>query len=194
VRGGRKPAATEPEQPRGLLSSLLEKGGIKNVTPLMHTHNETLVHAPLETCLEAASDVERWPSILPHYRQVRFSRQDGPGCGRVRMEAYRHFGPLPYPIWWESDMVTDFEAAEVRYRHIAGITTGMDVVWKLEPRADGTHIVILHDWSGPEWPVVGGFAARAVIGPRFIHVVAARTLSGIKRAAEASRNTPGDNT
>ena len=89
-------------------------------------------------------------------------------------------------------MVTDFEGAEVRYRHVAGITTGMDVVWKLESRAEGTHIVILHDWSGPEWPIVGGLAARAVIGPRFIHVVAARTLSGIKQAAETGAETPGE--
>ncbi len=157
----------------------------------MHTHNEILVQAPLETCLAASSDVERWPEILPHYRQVRFSRRDGPGCGRVRMEAFRHIGPLPYPIWWESEMVTDVDQAEVRYRHVDGITTGMDVVWKLEPRGGGTHIVILHDWSGPGWPIIGGFAAGAVIGPHFIHVVAARTLAGIKRAAETSAEAVG---
>lgn len=154
----------------------------------MHTHNETLVRAPLEPCLQAAADVERWPDILPHYREVRFRRRDGPGRGRVYMAAYRHFGPVPYPVWWESEMVTDFEAATVHYRHVDGITTGMEVIWRLEdvdgPAGAGTRIVIIHEWDGPGWPLIGGFAARRVIGPRFIHVVAGRTLAGIRRAVE----------
>lgn len=164
----------------------------------MHTHNETVVRARLDLCLEAARDVERWPEILPHYRRVRFVRKDGPGRGRVRMAAYRHFGPLPYPVWWESEMHTDEDAGEVRYHHVDGITTGMDVLWKLEPAhpagtpgpdgegdtGDATRIVILHDWEGPGWPVLGGFAARRVIGPHFVRVVAERTLAGIRRQAE----------
>lgn len=153
--------------------------------PLMRTHNEVLVHAPLADCVRVAADVESWPLILPHYRRVSFTRKDGPGRGRVRMEAARHFGRLPYPIWWESEMIAYPDAGEVRYRHVDGITTGMDVLWKLEEHESGTRITILHEWDGPRWPLVGGFAARRVIGPRFIHVVAGRTLAGIKRALEA---------
>lgn len=188
----------------------------------MRTHNEIVARAPLEPCLEAARDVERWPEILPHYRDVHFVRKDGPGRGRVSMSAFRHFGPLPYPVWWESEMATDREAAEVRYHHVDGITRGMDVLWTLEqvgdrtgagateagrsadrpgaatgpggPAADGpggssrgepaTRIVIVHEWDGPGWPVIGGFAARRVIGPHFVHVVADRTLAGIRREVE----------
>lgn len=165
----------------------------------MHTRNETVVAAPVEPCLEAARDVERWPEILPHYRDVRFLRRDGPGRGRVRMAAYRHFGPLPWPTWWESEMVTDEEAGQVRYRHVDGITRGMDVLWELRPleeepgpsrRPDGgprTRVVVLHDWEGPDWPLIGGLAARRVIGPHFVKVVADRTLAGIRRAVEARR-------
>lgn len=151
----------------------------------MHTHNEALVRAPLAPCLRAASEVERWPEILPHYRDVHFTRRDGPGRGRVHMSAFRHFGPLPWPTWWESEMATDHEAAEIRYRHVAGITEGMDVLWTLEEVEDGTRIVIVHDWEGPRWPLIGGFAARRVIGPHFIRVVADRTLDGVRREAEA---------
>ena len=171
--------------------------GEGELMPAMRTRNETFVRAPLGPCLRAASEVESWPTILPHYRRVFFTRRDAPGRGRVRMEAYRHFGGLPYPIWWEAEMVTEPEAAEVRYRHVAGITAGMDVLWKLEEREGGTHITILHDWDGPRWPLIGGVAAREVIGPRFIHVVAGRTLEGIKRVVEAEagrggeRGTPG---
>lgn len=154
----------------------------------MHTHNEITVRAPLEACLRAAADVERWPEILPHYRDVHFTRRDGPDRGRVRMSAYRHFGLVPWPTWWESEMVVDREAAEIRYRHVAGITEGMDVLWTLEEAGGDvprTRIVVLHDWDGPGWPLIGGFAARRVIGPHFIRVVADRTLGGVRREAEA---------
>lgn len=164
----------------------------------MQTHNEILIRAPVEDCLAAAADVERWPEILPHYRRVTFVRKDGPGRGRVEMAAVRGFGPLPWPVWWESEMVTDREAAEVRYRHVDGITEGMDVVWRFEPVDDGaadgpaTRVVIVHDWSGPGWPLIGGFAARAVIGPHFVRVVADRTLRGIRRALEGGARAGGD--
>lgn len=155
----------------------------------MHTHNETRVRAPLGPCLAAASEVERWPEILPHYRRVRFTRRDGPGTGRVRMEAFRHFGPLPWPVWWESEMETRRDSAEVRYRHVDGITRGMRVVWRLDPSEEETRIVIVHEWDGPRWPVIGGIAARRVIGPWFVRVVADRTLAGIKRAVERPRTS-----
>lgn len=151
----------------------------------MHTHNEILIRAPLEACFEAAADVERWPDILPHYREVRMTAP-----GRVLMRAVRRFGPLPYPIWWESEMEADPEEGTVRYRHVAGITAEMDVEWRLRPDPAGTHIEIVHDWSGPGWPLIGGLAARRVIGPHFVHVVAGRTLRGIKRAVEDRQEAP----
>lgn len=154
---------------------------------MMHTHNETLVEAPVKACLQVATDVERWPEILPHYRRVRFERRDGPGRGRVFMSAFRHFGPLPYPTWWVSEMATDFDRAEIRYRHVEGITTGMDVLWSLTGRVRGTRIVITHDWEGPAWPLVGTFAAEQIIGPHFIEVVADRTLAGVASEAERRR-------
>lgn len=171
----------------------------------MHTRNEILIRAPEEDCLRAAADVERWPEILPHYRHVEFTRRDGPGTGRVEMSAVRGFGPLPWPVWWASEMVTDPDVGEVRYRHVAGITEGMDVVWRLEETgvdtatgsgwaegaAPSTRVVVLHDWDGPGWPLISGFAARRVIGPHFIRVVAQRTLEGIGRWVEAGRTADG---
>ncbi|MFV1985660.1 MAG: SRPBCC family protein [Gemmatimonadota bacterium] len=140
--------------------------------------------APLDACFAAAAHVERWPSFLPHYRHVGFTNPaDAPLT--VLMKAYRDFGPIRYPIWWESEMEIDDERSCVRYRHIAGVTTGMDVEWRLAPRGGETHIVIVHEWTGPGWPLIGEFAARQVICPRFVHVVAGRTLAGIKRSIES---------
>lgn len=134
----------------------------------------------------AAQDVERWPEILPHYRRVRFLERR-PGGGVVEMAAVRPFGPLPWPTWWTSEMESDAAALEVRYRHVRGITTGMDVVWRITAGAvDRAHVRIVHEWTGPRWPLIGGIAARVVIGPLFIHAIASRTLAGIKRHVEAA--------
>ena len=150
----------------------------------MRTVDRSRMRAPVERVLAAAVDVERWPALLPHYRRVRMLEQRTDG-GLVEMAAWRPFGPLNYPTWWVSEMRVDRAARAVHYRHVRGITAGMDVVWRLEPAGDDTEVTIVHDWAGPPWPVVGGAAAAWVIGPVFIHGIASRTLAGIRRAVEA---------
>jgi coenzyme Q-binding protein COQ10 len=149
----------------------------------MRTVDRIGIRATADRILQIATDVERWPRLLPHYRWVRFlERRDGGGT--VEMAAWRPFGPLRYPAWWVSEMTVNRAAREVRYRHIQGITQGMEVVWRIAAGAGGCDVTIVHDWTGPAWPLVGPLAARLVIGPVFIHGIAARTLAGIKRAAE----------
>ena len=152
----------------------------------MHTIDQVTMRAPVERVFEIAAGVERWPDILPHYRWVRFMERRA-GGGLVEMAAARPFGPLRYPAWWMSEMTVDRPAGEIRYRHVRGITSGMEVVWRLEPRVHGVHVTVVHDWEGPRWPLVGGLAARLVIGPVFVHGIAVHTLAGIKRLAEEAR-------
>jgi ribosome-associated toxin RatA of RatAB toxin-antitoxin module len=150
------------------------------------TVDEIIMRAPAARVFHAAQDVERWPEILPHYRRVRFLERR-PGGGVVEMAAVRPFGPLAWPTWWTSEMESDAAALEVRYRHVRGITTGMDVVWRITPDGAGlAHVRIVHEWTGPDWPLIGGLAARRVIGPVFVHGIASRTLAGIKRHVEAA--------
>jgi len=137
------------------------------------------MHAPFERVLDAASAVERWPAILPHYRWVR--RLEG---NLVEMAAWRPFGVFKYPTWWVSEMTLDRAAGEIRYRHVRGITRGMNVVWRLVREGEGVAVEIVHTWTGPSWPLIGRLAADLVIGPLFIHGIASRTLAGIKRALE----------
>jgi ribosome-associated toxin RatA of RatAB toxin-antitoxin module len=137
-----------------------------------------------ERVFRHAADVERWPEILPHYRWVRMRERRPDGSGVVEMAAYRPFGPFNWPTWWTSEMWVDSERREVRYRHVAGVTRGMDVLWTVEPEGTGTRATIVHQWTGPGWPVIGGIAAAWVIGPVFVSGIATRTLAGIGRAAE----------
>ncbi|HEX6630687.1 MAG TPA: SRPBCC family protein [Gemmatimonadaceae bacterium] len=150
----------------------------------MTTLDERIVHAPLRDVFDLARRVEEWPAYLRHYRHVRFRSRAADGGGLVEMSANRPFGPLDWPTWWLSEMTVDPAAPAVRFRHVGGITTGMDVEWSFHPVARGTHVEILHVWDGPRWPVVGILAATAVIGPVFVHGIASRTLAGLAAVAE----------
>jgi ribosome-associated toxin RatA of RatAB toxin-antitoxin module len=151
----------------------------------MRTVDRTHMRAPVERCFAAAADVERWPELLSHYRWVRMLERRPEG-GLVEMAAWRPFGPVGYPTWWVSEMRVDPAAPAVHYRHVRGITTGMDVVWRFVADGAGTEVSIVHEWSGPAWPLIRRPAAELVIGPVFVHGIASRTLAGIKRHVERS--------
>ncbi|HEU4990457.1 MAG TPA: SRPBCC family protein [Gemmatimonadaceae bacterium] len=159
----------------------------------MVTVDRRLVRAPLDAIFALARDVERWPDLLPHYRHVRFLTRATDGGGVVEMSAVRPFGALKWPTRWVSEMQVHGGGRDlpwIRYRHVRGVTRGMDVVWEFSPEPEGTMTTILHMWNGPAWPGIGGVAATAVIGPVFVHGIASRTLAGLagaaERAAEAS--------
>jgi uncharacterized membrane protein len=151
----------------------------------MRTIDRLLMKAPVDRVFEAARDVERWPALLEHYRWVRMLERRPQG-GLVEMAAWRPFGRINYPTWWVSEMHTDPAERTVRYRHVRGITSGMEVIWRMVAEAGGTRVTIVHEWAGPAWPLVGPAAAAWVIGPVFVHGIASRTLSGIARHVEGA--------
>jgi coenzyme Q-binding protein COQ10 len=155
----------------------------------MKTVDEQIVRAPVRPLFELVSKVEAWPSALRHYRYVRFRERRTDGGGVVEMSAYRPFQlartlRINWPTWWLSEMAVNGERPAIRFRHIGGITKGMDVEWTFAPVPGGTHVRIVHLWDGPGIPVVGGWAAMFVIGPVFVHGIASRTLAGLAAAAE----------
>lgn len=167
----------------------------------METIDECIVRAPVRTIFQLAREVERWPEHLSHYRFVNFRRRDGNGGGVVEMSANRPFsllggvrGPqLSWPTWWLSEMQVKDSRPSIRFRHIGGITKGMDVEWTFENTPAGTRVRILHAWNGLRWPLVGIPAATLIIGPLFVHGIASRTLAGLARVAErASNNLIGE--
>lgn len=157
----------------------------------MRTVDRLRMRAPIQRVFQVAKDVEQWPALLSHYRWVRIleSRAEG---GLVEMAAWRPFGRFYYPTWWVSEMRIDRGANAVHYKHVRGITTGMDVLWQLHPTEEDTEVTIVHDWAGPRWPLVGPVAASWVIGPVFIHGIASRTLAGIARYVEGWKEGTGE--
>jgi ribosome-associated toxin RatA of RatAB toxin-antitoxin module len=164
----------------------------------MEVVDSQLVRAPAATIFALAKDVEHWPSHLPHYRYVRFRSRRSDGGGVVEMSAYRPFPVLRphrkngihlnWPTWWLSEMAVSEDRPAIRFRHIGGITKGMEVEWTFEPTPDGTHVRIVHMWTGPRIPKIGMWAAVYVIGPLFVHGIASRTLAGLASVAERKAN------
>ena len=160
----------------------------------METVDEQLVRSPLNTIFELAKNVEAWPEHLPHYRFVRFKERRSDGGGIVEMSANRPFAiPLlrfgiNWPTWWLSEMTVNTQKPSIRFRHIGGITKGMDVEWSFATTPGGTHVRIVHVWDGPPIPLVGIWAAVYMIGPIFIHGIASRTLAGLATVAERRRH------
>jgi len=154
----------------------------------LQTIDELVVRAPVAAIFSLAADVEAWPIHLPHYRYVRFLERRSDGGGTVEMSANRPFGPVDWPTWWTSLMSVAAPSSathgSIRFRHVRGVTAGMEVEWTFDSHEAETLVRIVHVWNGPPWPMIGGLAAHAVIGPVFVHGIASRTLAGLGRAAE----------
>jgi len=154
----------------------------------MTTVDEHLTTAPLEIIFDLAADVERWTAHLSHYRYVRFQDKRADGGGLVEMSANRPFGAFDWPTFWTSEMSIarpgSSSRPSIRFRHVRGVTKGMDVEWTFDSSSEGTLVRIVHVWNGPRWPLIGDVAAREVIGPVFVHGIASRTLAGLAHAAE----------
>lgn len=158
----------------------------------MRTVDRRHIRASPDVVYRLAAAIEEWPALLPHYRGVRRDSGEPLAAGTVEMAAWRPFGPARWPTWWRSTMTTDPARRRITYRHVAGVTTGMDVLWTIDPDPDGwSNVTIVHEWDGPRWPIIGRLAAAWVIGPMFVHGIAGRTLAGIARAAESGAPMAG---
>jgi ribosome-associated toxin RatA of RatAB toxin-antitoxin module len=152
---------------------------------LLETLNEITIAASPDLVYRLAEDVARWPEILPHYRYVRVLEQE-PDRRRVKMAAFRDF----IPVSWTSIQELDPVHRRITYRHVGGITKGMDVIWQIEPDGKGTRVTISHELPGPHGLLLLP-PARMVAGRFFITTIADRTLRGIKREAEGQAREAG---
>ncbi|MBA3946407.1 MAG: SRPBCC family protein [Herpetosiphonaceae bacterium] len=148
----------------------------------MHTANRIVINADPELVYQAASQTTNWPAILPHYRYVTSFYQGG-DVQVVEMSANRDFGAFRYPTWWSSIQWNEPTQRRVRYRHVGGITRGMEVVWHITPLPNGHVQVIIDHALHKRNPLVALFY-ELVVGRLFVMFIAQRTLEGVKRWCE----------
>ena len=151
----------------------------------METTNEITIRAPAEAVFALAAETERWPQILPHYRWVRRVRGDEQHK-IVEMAAWRDI----YPVRWTAEQRNLPEELRITFKHVRGISRGMDVEWRLTRTPDGTHVRIWHSFHS-SLPLVGEFFAHRIVGQLFVGNIAGKTLKRIKHLAERNA-TAGD--
>lgn len=151
----------------------------------MHTVNRALIDAPADRIYDLAARVEDWPHLLRHYRYVNVL-EAVVGADRrsrlIKMGAERS----GIPVSWTALQHLDPRNSRIRYRHVGGVTLGMDVVWRLESAAGKTEVTIEHDLLSTRWWLRLA-VCEFIVGTVFVESIADHTLAGIKRAAEASR-------
>ena len=155
----------------------------------MHIENTVYMRAPKSRIFQLAADIQDWPSLLPHYREVIVFEQTDDGRRKVvEMVAERDDFPLPgltFPVRWRSVQVCEPDTGRIYFKHVAGVAKGMWVVWSLtdDPWGRGVQVTIGHDLTYP-FPILNGWFARNIVGDQFVHAIAGRTLATIKATVE----------
>ena len=152
--------------------------------PTMHTENCIEIRGDVRRIFQLAAQVDKWPEILPHYRQVRILQRKK-RRSTVEMAARR--GGIPVS-WTAVQEVYPYE--RITYKHIKGFTTGMEVAWSFSPGPESVQVVITHDFT-LAWPVIGGFIGKYIVGKFFVQSIATKTLHHIKQMAESAQTVGG---
>lgn len=150
----------------------------------MQTSHQVQIHADPDLVFRLAGEVEFWPAMLPWYRDVRVLRRRGQQrlvcvatwCGAV-------------PLRWTAIQWLDPDARRIILRHVNGVTRGMEVVWQMVPRPDGTVDVHVEHRLARSLPPVGRIAAERVIWPLLVEDLTAKTLRRLKEIAEGGSLT-----
>ena len=132
-----------------------------------------------------SSQVARWAELLPHYRRVTIEATRGERI-LARMVAVRQLGPLTIPVAWRAEHWTESAQPNdlrLRFRHVRGVTRGMDVTWHIQPVAGGSSVSIEHSFRRP-LPLFGDDVVPRVIDRLFVRPIAGRTLATFKSLAE----------
>ena len=141
------------------------------------------VRAPARLVFELAREIERWPDLLPHYRDVRVVERRADGSVTARMLAIRPIVQrLGYgiPVAWRARFRSHPDDLGLSFRHEGGATAGMYVTWQIEPTDVGCRVTIEHVFG----PRVPGWAS--VVDVAFVRPIAGRTLGTFKVIAEAA--------
>lgn len=152
------------------------------------------IEAPARLVFDVARGVDRWERLLPHYARSRVVERRDDGSTVVAFVARRPLLPwlgIGIPVAWRARTWNEPDRLRLRFRHVAGVTRGMDVTWRIEPRDDGhATVTIEHDFS-PRVPGLAGFVDRW-----FTRAIAGRTLAAFQALTEAlaeSDRPPGTN-
>ena len=153
----------------------------------MNISNRIQISGPFNRLFTMASDIARWPDILPHYRWVKILERRYSPPELVAEMAARHKG---IPLWWRTIQRPRPEEKRIEFSHIGGITKGMQVQWTFDESGETclgpTWLVQIHHQFAPAWPPPGQWFADRIVCETFVAQVAAKTLNRIKHLMEGT--------
>lgn len=168
---------------------------------MLHTADEIVIQGDPDRIYALAAAVEEWPAFLPHYRWVRVQAREG-NRRTVEMAAWRPLGPSwtgtaaspgqrplqGLPVRWISHQWLWPEERRITFRHIGGLSRGMEVEWRIVEAASGggegaVRVTITHALR-LEVPVVRSRVGQWIVGEWFVRAVAGRTLACLKQRIE----------
>jgi ribosome-associated toxin RatA of RatAB toxin-antitoxin module len=144
------------------------------------------IEAPASLVFELARDLERWPELLPHYRDVHVIEREPGGALTARMIAIRSLVPMfgyGLPVAWRARTWSEPGPMRIRFMHKGGATNGMVVTWRFEATPSGCRVSIEHIFN-PRVPAWSSFVGRLFVTP-----IANRTLATFKAIAEAAKRS-----
>jgi ribosome-associated toxin RatA of RatAB toxin-antitoxin module len=143
------------------------------------------IATPADLVFRLARDVERWPELLPHYVAARRAGPpDADGRLVVGFVARRSLIPVlgvGLPVAWRASTWPEPAERRLRFVHLGGATSGMDVTWRITDLEGGRgcRVEIEHVFE----PRVPGWAG--LIDRSFTRPIAGRTLATFRSIAEA---------
>jgi len=143
------------------------------------------IATPADLVFRLARDVERWPELLPHYVAARRAGPpDADGRLVVGFVARRSLIPVlgvGLPVAWRASTWPEPAERRLRFVHLGGATSGMDVTWRITDLEGGRgcRVEIEHVFA----PLVPGWAW--FIDHAFTRPIAGRTLATFRSIAEA---------
>ncbi|RMF84533.1 MAG: hypothetical protein D6736_19080 [Nitrospinota bacterium] len=151
----------------------------------MHCENVIEMAGSLERIYELAANIQDWPALLPHYRYVRVLEQSE-RHKVAAMGARRGW----FPVSWRARQDLLPEQHRIRFRHLGGVSRGMEVEWRLVPASHRVRVTITHDLNYPI-PLLGPLFAHYIVGELFVKPIANMTLRRIKEIVEGEAKQAG---
>jgi len=148
----------------------------------MFTSNTVIIEGDAEHIhdhiYQLAANIQDWPALLPHYQFMHIIEQS-------ETHKVADFGASRdgFPCRWRARQELFPAEGRITYKHIAGITKGMAVEWRLIKQGDSVAVTIDHDLTY-SFPVLGDLFAKYIVGDLFVHNIAGKTLEFIKDTVE----------
>ncbi len=146
----------------------------------MRTVHHARIAAPLPMVFALACDVESWTGLLREYGWCRI-HEKSPDRLVFSMGGWIR----GWPARWTAVQEPRLDERRITFRHLKGITKGMEVEWRFVPAGEAVEVALTHDLV-MRWPLIGRLVSDLIVGPLYIDYIARKTLGAVKARAEAA--------